>query len=480
MKANVYVVMLTLMIFFSCGYDITPPRIVSYIPGNGTSAPTSTSIQITFSKTMNKDITQKAFSLMYGETESIHINGKFEWSDSNQIMTFIPEKELIPGYYRIIVDKTACDTHNNTLVTQHLSRFYAGFDYTNPSVTNSSPQDGALNIPLNAIITIHFSEPMNIQSVQKNIRISPAFGYTVLWDNQFTTLILYPHEPLLFNTWYSITIPTNCTDIAGNSILNQYEFRFKTGTEYVRPQITGIYTTSIAENMAQALNFTIFEGANINDELILQFSEPVDESTLLNALIINPAVSWQPLWNTLYTSCTIRFAQSLQPNTQYELLLTTSLKDKAGNFLSDNRCIYFITNGPLSQRPEIIHVVCNETVNGQVQLGPYSQINNLGQELTVQNNSYTFTITFSMDILRNSVPDNVRIEYLHGEQPEMSGNIRSFQWGSSRILTLTIAAIEGGNVYKLTVKGGDSGITAYTGIPLKENMNYIFYFEPQD
>lgn len=476
----VLVVVLVLKIFLACGYDITPPEIVSYTPSNEASVPTSTAIQITFSKTMNKDITQKAFSLLHGETESRHITGRFEWSDSNHIMTFIPEKELVPGYYRLILDKTACDTHHNTLVTQHISRFYAGFDYINPAVISTTPHDGELHIPLNAIITIRFSEPMNVQSVQKNVRISPATRYTFIWDAQHATFTLYPHEPLLFNTWYCVTIPIDCTDIAGNSIINQYEFRFKTGTEFVRPQITGIYTTSIADNMAEAQNFTVFEGANIYDELILQFNEPIDESTLSQALFINPAVSWHPFWNTSYTNCTVRFAQGLQPNTQYELLITTSLKDKAGNALSDNHCIYFITNGMLSQRPSILHVVCNETVSGPTQLVPLTQINNLGPELTAQNNSYTFTITFSMDMLRNSIPGNVRIEYLYGEQPEMSGNISEFRWQSPSVLTLTLTAIEGGNVYKLTFKGGNSGITAQTEIPLKEDVYYLFYFEPQD
>lgn len=479
MKANVLMVMLTLVIFISCGYDITPPEIVSYTPGDGATVSPGTAIQIIFSKTMNKDVTQKAFSLLYGENDSRSITGRFEWGDSNRIMTFIPEKELIPGYYRLIVDNTACDTHNNTLVTQHISRFYAGNDYTNPFVTSTTPQDAALNIPLNAIIIIRFSEPMNVQSVQKNIRIAPAAGYTVLWDAHNTTLTLYPHETLLFNTWYTVTIPTDCTDIAGNSIINQYEFRFKTGTEYVRPQITGIYTTSIADNMAQAQNFTVFEGANIHDELILQFSEAIDESTFQHALFIHPAVSWQPFWNSTYTDCAVRFTQSLQPDTQYELLITTSLKDKTGNALLADHCVYFITNGLLSQRPSIIHVVWNETAGGASELIA-NQINNLGQELLGQNNTYTCSITFSTDMLRNSIPGNIRIEFIYGEQPEMSGNIIRYQWDSSRVLTLTLTAIEGGNVYKLSCKGGEGGITALTGIPLKEDVFYLFYFEPQD
>ncbi len=485
MKGNMCVkIKMLILVFvglFSCGYDITPPEIVSYTPADQAQVSTSTIIRIRFSKSMNKDITQKAFSLLYGETELIYINGSFEWGDSNRIMTFFPEKNLLPGYYRLIVDKSASDTDNNTLTTQHISRFYAGVDITNPTVISITPQDNALNVPLNAIITIYFSEPMNIESVQKRIRITPAISYTFGWDSHTTAITLYPQEPLEFNTWYEVAIPTNCADTSGNTIINQYAFRFKTGTEYVRPQITGIYTTSITENMADAANFTVFEGANINDELILEFNEPINESTLLKALIINPAVSWQPLWNASSTSCIIRFAQSLKPTMQYEFLITTSLQDKAGNALLDDLCIYIITNGALSQHPSIVQAVCNETANGPAELTPFNELNTLGPELTDQNNTYTLTITFSTDMARNSIPDNTRIEYVYGEQPEMSGNINRFQWISgSSVLTLTLTAIEGGNVYKLTFKGKDTGITAQTGIPLKEDIYYLFYFEPQD
>lgn len=476
MKANI---LLLCLAFLSCGYDITPPRIVSYTPQDGATVNIHSQIQVIFSESMNTDITQKAFVLLYDEVTTSQISGRFVWGDSNRIMTFIPEKTLSPGYYRLIINKTAADKHGNTLTTQHISRFYAGEDIINPFVSGSIPQDCTQNIPLQSTIIISFSEPMDNQSVEKNIRFSPSFPCTFAWNTNYTICTITPHEPFVFNTWYTVTIPSECTDTAGNNIINQYEFRFKTGSEYIRPQISGIYTTSIPQNMALSPDFSIFEGANINDELILHFSEPIEASTLPGALIINPSAFWQVLWDTSYTSCIIHFLEPLQPSTRYELVINTSLKDKAGNTLLQDRCIYFVTNGILSQYPQIVSLVCNETINGPTVLFPQTKINDLDEELTYLNNTYTFTVTFSMDMLRSSVPDNVKIEFLYGEQPDISGSISKFQWIGSNQLILTISAIEGGNVYKLTFKGGSHGITAQTGLPLQNEIFYLFYFSPQ-
>lgn len=474
MKALSYLILI--VTFISCGMDITPPEIISYSPPQSAVMQSSCPVIVSFSKPMNKDKTQKAFLLSYGEFGDSSIKGNFSWSNNDTIMTFTPQLPLVNGYYRLIIEKTACDTHANTLVTQHISCFTIGEDTIPPEVLSLQPVDCSENIPLNASIVTVFSETMDIPSVEKNIRFSPSIDYITNWDTTHTILTITPYTPLLFNTWYQIEI-SKCEDISQNTMVKSVSARFRTGSEYIRPLITGLYTTSISQNMALANNYTVYEGANIRDDVIVTFNEPMDTSSITKALIISPQINWDAYWENSNQICSIRFSEPLHPNTTYELLINTHLKDIAQNTLLNDLCVYIVTNGNLSSIPSITKLEC--MVNEQKILIP-STVIDLGDECN-PNNTYEFKVKFSTTILRNSVPDNVKIQCIYGEQPEISGSINCFRWSDNdQTLTLTVAAIEGGNVYKLTFKGGSNGIKSINGISMQKDEWYMFYFHPVD
>ncbi|MEJ5360879.1 MAG: Ig-like domain-containing protein [Spirochaetota bacterium] len=474
MKALLNFILMVSLI--SCSMDIQPPEIVSYSPPHNATVPSSCPVSVCFSNSMNKDKTQKAFVLVYGEYGDSSVKGNFAWSNNDTVMTFTPELPLRNGYYRLIIEKTACDTHNNTLVTQHISNFTIGLDTIPPEIQSLQPVDCSENISLNTSITITFSEPMDTASVEKNIRFTPSFDYTCIWNTANTILTITPYKPLLFNTWYQINI-SQCEDLSHNTMIQPVTCRFRTGSEYIRPLITGLYTTSISQNMAQSENFTVYQGANINDEIIITFSEPIDTSSITSSFIISPQTSWDAYWDNSNQTCTICFPQPLEVNTRYEIRINTNLKDIAQNTLLNDLCVYIVTNGNLSRTVLISELEC--MLYEQKALTPLS-VTDLGNEFN-QNTTYEFTVKFSTPVLRNSVPDNIKIQCLYGEQPEISGNINQYRWiDDSQTLKLTISAIEGGNVYKLTFKGGTDGIKSAYGIPMQNDVWYIFYFHPVD
>jgi len=461
--------------FISCAIDITPPKIVSYSPTHNAVVQSSCPVTICFSKSMDKDKTQRAFILLYGEFGDSSIKGNFAWSNDDTVMTFTPELPLNNGYYRLIIEKSACDTHGNTLITQHISNFTIGLDTIPPEIQSLQPADCSENVPLNTLITAVFSEPMDTSSVEKNIRFTPSIDYTCTWNDAHTVLTITPYTPLLFNSWYQMEI-AKCQDISHNTMIQTVTSRFRTGNEYIRPLITGLYTTSIQQNMAQNQNFTVYEGANINDEIIITFNEPIDTSSITRAFVIYPQNSWDAYWENANQTCIIRFQQSLEANTRYEIRINTNLKDVAQNTLLNDLCVFIVTNGNLSTIPTITQLQC--MAQEQRILTP-SNVNDLGDEFNA-NNTYEFTVQFSTPMLRNTVPDNIKIQCLYGEQPEISGSINQFRWIDTQTLRLTIAAIEGGNVYKLTFTGGANGIKSINGISMQDDVWYIFYFHPVD
>jgi len=470
-----WVLIITLFFATSCIVQTNPPEIIFFTPPPNAVLSQPVPILISFSKSMDKTKTQKAFALLSGIYGDSSVKGYFAWTKHNTLMQFIPEEPLSNGYYRLILTNTACDAHDNSITTQLLSSFVIGSDIIPPEIMAVYPANASESIPLNTPILITFSKCMDTPSVEKNIRFSPSVEYICTWNDLHTVLTITPQRPLLFNTWYTMEL-SQCQDIYHNSMINPVSLKFRTGQEYVRPYISGLYTTSITQNMATGTNGSIYNGANIIDDIIIIFSEPVDTASLASAFTITPSVNWNAYWEQSNQQCTIKFTQSLQPHTLYELVINTTLKDTAQNTLEQDCVVYIVTDGSLSQYPTIVSLQC---VNPSHTLVPF-QSNYLETEQS-SNNTYSFAVQFSAAMVRSSIPENIIIQCLYGEDPNKSGSISRYIWSNNnQNLQLDISALEGGNVYKLTFKGGYNGIQSTNGISLQEDIWYIFYFSPND
>ena len=158
-------------------------------------------------------------------------------------------------------------------------------DYTvpasNPYIIWTDPFDGEPNVPTMKLISIRFSESMNIGSVTYNI--GPGLLTTPEWSESNSRLTLNHTDPMLQCRAYTVTI-TGGTDTGGSPLIggpvpNPFTFT----TVCVPPEITS--TTPIQGTVDVALN------ANI----IVDFSEPMDKPTVQAA--ISPLVSLTPTWS---------------------------------------------------------------------------------------------------------------------------------------------------------------------------------------
>jgi hypothetical protein len=90
--------------------DVTRPLVTSYVP-TATNATTSSMIQITFSKPMDRASVERAFSISGG------LNGTFQWSSDSRSVTFLPSKTLQAGTtYTVVLGTTATDRAGNQML----------------------------------------------------------------------------------------------------------------------------------------------------------------------------------------------------------------------------------------------------------------------------------------------------------------------------------------------------------------------------
>jgi hypothetical protein len=173
-------------------------------------------------------------------------------------------------------------------------------DYTvpasSPYVIWTDPFHTQTNVPTMKLISIRFSESMNIGSVTYNI--DPGLSTTPEWSESNSRLTLNHTTPMLQCKAYTVTI-TGGRDLAdipltSGPVPNPFTFT----TVCVPPQI--VTTTPIHGTVDVPLN------ANI----VVNFSEPMDKPTVQAA--INPLIPLTPTWSNGDTTVTYSHPDFLQ------------------------------------------------------------------------------------------------------------------------------------------------------------------------
>ncbi len=478
-------------VFSRCEHDVDPPQVKNVSPAHQAVVDPDATIDVRFSKSMSINKTEKAFGLSAGEKL---VNGNFSWKDGNAGFIFTPELPLSNGlYYTITIGRSAKDDNGNTLKTEYLSSFFVGTDLVAPAVIETNPRNMDGTFPLNSSIVITFSEAMDRMSVEKNISITPSIeGYFDWPSDNIVTFSKFPNSEsfLQFNTGYTIAIAAGCKDMAGNLMSKKKEIFFIAGDEFEKPHITSLKSDPLSgfdENSnadwALGMNYQVWENVAKNTILHFIFSEPVNRDSFAGALKMYPDAEKSIIWMS-DSSCDVHFEQDLTPETRYELRVLKSLKDQtlgstAGNEMGADFIIYFITNGSGSVRPAAskisVSLAKDNDQNELITMLTAGQTIQAGPESSTLNR-YRIIMNFAMPMNRTSIHDNIYINYLTGDKPEISGKIRQIEWaGDSRVIIL-LSSIKGGNLYKLSLKGGSQGIKSSTGVTAIEDIEYYFTF----
>ena len=107
-----------------------------------------------------------------------------------------------------------------------------GADTTPPAIVSHAPSSGAVNIPLNPMIEVIFSEqiaPATINTTTFHLTDSANIvvpGMVRLTNNMATIM---PSASLMPDSVYNVTVSNNVTDLAGNPLAAPFSWSFTTG-----------------------------------------------------------------------------------------------------------------------------------------------------------------------------------------------------------------------------------------------------------
>ena len=316
----------------------TAPTVQSISPFNGAlSVPLNAQVQMQFSAPMNRS----KFSLgnsggstvyFYDAITNQEVPGSILVDASGTIATITPSEILPAGRPFVVYLSNASpvqDSCGNNLPPQQFS-FTTGFgnDLAGPTVIGTSPQNGDINIPLNAPVVLQFDDQLDPITVQTGFSMTngstPVSGvFTYSSNDRMVTFT--PSAPLTASTIYTVNYTAQITDTVGNTLVNPDTFSFGTGTSKS--------TTGPSVVQVNPPDGTFDVGLNVKPRIL--FSAPVNQLTIPAALTLSYE-NGGPIVPATVTVAANRLTASvapsapLLPNTKYGISLC-GYTDIAGN-----------------------------------------------------------------------------------------------------------------------------------------------------
>ncbi len=317
--------------------DTVAPSLVQTSPQNtNTGVPISAPIVVQFSKAMDPGtLTPQTFTVADTFTGNA-INGMVQVDPTGTSASFVPQPNLPVGRnFLVQLHTTIEDQSGNSLTSTGGDGF--GFttsftaDTTAPQVVGMSPSNGATGVPLNSLVVLQFSKPLNVISVSQGLQVQ-AGGQTVPGaialsaSNQLVTFT--PTGGLAANTTYTISITSEITNVGGLALANPQTFSLTTGTA------SDTTTPSVATVAPQ----DAATGVPTNGVVQLQFSKPIDPFTVTNAtlqvLAGNTIVPGAISVSSDGQSATFTPSGPLSAFTIYDMEATNGITDPEGHSLA--------------------------------------------------------------------------------------------------------------------------------------------------
>jgi hypothetical protein len=344
--------------FTTAAADVTPPTVTTTTPANGAvNVSRTTTVTATFSEAMDPaTINGTTFELR--DSANVLVAATVTYNATTRVATLTPGSQLAGStvYTATVLggaaDPRVKDLAGNALAANRTWSFTTvAADVTPPTVTTTSPADGATGFVRTANITATFSEAMTAATINTTTfelrdpanALVPA---AVTYNATTRVATLNPSPTLAWGTMYTATVRGGATDprvkdLAGNALAADKVWSFTTVVDTTLPTVTTTSPAGGAVNVSRTANVTAtfseaMTAATINtttfelrDPTNALVTATVSYNTTSFVATLNPTPTLA--WNTVYTA-TVK-GGSTDPR----------VKDAQGNALAADRVWSFTT-----------------------------------------------------------------------------------------------------------------------------------------
>ncbi len=206
-----------------------------------------------------------------------------------------------------------------------------------PTVTNTTPLNGAIGFPVNRSITVTFSKPMRTSTLTTSTFTlsGPSSAVTGSVLPSGSTAVFTPAADLAPNATYTATIAAGVTDLAGNPMASNYSWSFTTAAvpDATPPTVNNTAPANSATDVA------------INSAVTVAFSEAINPATIAQTtfFVTGPSGTVSGTITPGSFSASFRPGTNLASTTAYTATVTTGIADLSNNTLAADYVWNFTT-----------------------------------------------------------------------------------------------------------------------------------------
>jgi RHS repeat-associated protein len=337
--------------------DGTAPQVVQLSPPSAAKGvPINAPLVAQFNKPMDPStLTPQAFSVT---DNGMSVPGMVQVDPTGLTASFVPSAFFSVGHnISSNLASTIRDASGNNLYTGSSFSFTTSFsaDSQGPSLIGASPSNSASGIPLNSLIVLECSKPLNVISVSDGFEVlaggQPVSGGIALSDSN-KRITFTPSSSLTANTAYTVNTTSQITDVSGFPLTNPGISTFTTGstTDTTTPSVVVVDPASAAVAVPT------------NPVVQVQFSKVVNPLTVTAATLqLTPQSSGNPVQGTITVSSngqTARFVPNapLVATTRYVVTATNGITDLEGHALSSFSSYFTTGLGPNTTPPTVLTI----------------------------------------------------------------------------------------------------------------------------
>ncbi len=204
----------------ACG---SPPQIVAISPSRGAGGVRSNApVRIEFDRPMDQSSVATRFHLVP------HVPGKLHWIGSRELVFEHPGAPFRPSHrYRVVLAPGYRDLQGNTNGLRHSWTFQTE---AAPTLTDVSPASGQDQVDPSTYVTLTFSRPMQVSTLERAISFAPRMPFTVHRDPlDPDRVVIAPDSLLEPHVSYQVAITSEALDVDGNHLAQGSVITFTTG-----------------------------------------------------------------------------------------------------------------------------------------------------------------------------------------------------------------------------------------------------------
>jgi hypothetical protein len=303
------------------------PKVVSVVPAaNANNIPITQNISVTFSEDMDP-ATINAGSISIKVDTGFALPAKVTYDAVTKTATLDPNADLLAGKtYFVTVGTSAKSTAGVGVEGAPYTWYFRTVANTPPRVVSKTPAEGAVNVPLNQVISITFDSPMRASTftqfsfymAKRGGAVMPA---TIAYDDATMTATLTPTKELEEASTYDVTLIGTATGANG---MFTYGAPIMWSFNTVLVQPPAVATKSPAPGATDVPRDTM---------ITVTFDRAMDAATVTTDTFFIQKVGG-PKVDCVMTAnengTTLSPKSKLEPGTTYQVTLTSDIKSAKG------------------------------------------------------------------------------------------------------------------------------------------------------